>query len=437
MHLPAIFGNQLVNGGLVLMLTGAAMGLLRQVPGKILTWLEYRFTVSITIRDVDPLFEWTKLWLDTLPYAQKAHNVLCSLHREADQEFDTDSRAVFVPGYGDHFFRHNGKFIWLSRNNKEDTPGNGSKVSAKPNIESFTFTILGHRQSLVRELVDDILASTKQTQKDKTRAYISGQGWWRRLPTFVPRKLETVDLPTEDETRIVKAIQKFLTERQEYVRKGIPYHLNFLFEGLPGTGKTSLAAALSGFFGLHLHILNIAGPGMNDDRLVNLMLDTPRRSIILMEDVDCIVPERKKKPKSTKPPQPMNAQTSDTVEGEDKEKEESGVTLSGLMNCMDGLTAPDGAIFILTTNHPENLDPALVRPGRIDIRVKFGVVRKEQIDRMVARLRPGLFLNGAADKMIADGYTTAMVQAELLGLAPAKYVPAEIASESISSPEVS
>src|SRR5689334_10122881 len=182
MIFPTIFGNPLVNGGLVLMLTGAVMAMLRQIPNKIVSWLQFRFTVKVVIRDTDPLFEWTKLWLDSLPYAKKTHNVLCSLHREAEQEFDTDSRAVFVPGYGDHFFKHNGKFIWLSRNNKEENSGSGGKETpaGARQIESFTFTVLGHKQSMVRKLVEDILASAKTNQKDKTRAYISGGGWWRR-----------------------------------------------------------------------------------------------------------------------------------------------------------------------------------------------------------------------------------------------------------------
>src|SRR5258708_2557193 len=89
-----------------------------------------------------------------------------------------------------------------------------------------------------------------------------------------------------------------MAARSLYAKRGIPYHLNFLFSGLPGTGKTSLASGICGHFGLNLHILNIAGPGMNDDRLVDLMLSLPRKSLLLLEDVDAVVPERTRKPKA-------------------------------------------------------------------------------------------------------------------------------------------
>lgn len=222
------------------------------------------------------------------------------------------------------------------------------------------------------------------------------------MPQFKARELSTVDLPAADEQRVVAAIKEFLGARKIYAERGIPYHLNLLFAGLPGTGKTSIASALCGYFGLNLYLLNIAGPGMNDERLVDLVLSLPRRSMLLMEDVDAVVPDRTKKPK--------------TKDGDsDSPKSESeGVTLSGLLNCMDGITAPDGAIIVMTTNHPEFLDPALLRPGRVDIRVDFGAATREQIERMYYRLRPNTKLNGEVDVMLTQRYTTAQVQAEIL-----------------------
>lgn len=400
-----LLNNQFLGGGLVLMVTGAVMALLRNIPKTVYGWLNHRFTVSLTILDGDPLFEWTKLWLDSLPYSKRARSLSCSLYREADEDFSTESRAVFAPAYGSHFFRHGKLFIWLERGKPEAAPTN--TIHKTP--ETITLTVLTTKQSVVRDLVKEIMHSARVLEQQRVRGYISGCGWWRRLSTFAPRKLATVDVPQDDETRITSAIEEFLQSRSLYVERGIPYHLNFLFAGLPGTGKTSLASALCGHFGLNLHILNIAGPGMNDDRLVELMLSLPQKSMLLLEDVDAVVPEARQKPR------PVENQPSAPGElGKANADEAQGITLSGLLNCMDGLTAPDGAIIVMTTNHPKMLDDALLRPGRVDFRVNFGPATREQIERMCNRLHPNRKLNGEVDSMLIQKFTTAQVQAQLL-----------------------
>lgn len=110
--MSGLIDNQFVSGGLVLMLTGAVMATLRQLPAQCYGWLRRQFTVSVSITDRDPLFEWTRLWLDSLPYSRRARNVTCSLYWEADEEFSADSKLLFAPAHGNHFFRHGGRLIW-------------------------------------------------------------------------------------------------------------------------------------------------------------------------------------------------------------------------------------------------------------------------------------------------------------------------------------
>ena len=112
-------------------------------------------------------------------------------------------------------------------------------------------------------------------------------------------------------------------------------------------------------------MLTLASKDLTDDKLAAAMRDAPRRSVVMLEDVDAIFVERK-------------AQT-----------EKGGVTFSGLLNAIDGVASQEGRIFIMTTNHIEKLDPALIRPGRCDVQVKLNNASKKQMYELFLRFFPG------------------------------------------------
>lgn len=381
--------NPLVNGGLILMLSGAAMALLREVPVKIYDWIRHKTTVSVTITDADPLFEWTKIWLDSLPYAKVARNLRCSLSPSDEDLLSENSKVMFTPSYGEHFFKYKGKYIWLHRGKEEAKAGGERKTP-----ETINLTILGPRQQIIRELIDDIKNAAINAQAQKSRAFTSGKGWWMPLRYYSPRLLSTVDMTVEDKDTVISEIDKFLKSRKSYISKGIPYHLNFLFAGLPGTGKTSLATALSGHFGMNLYMLGLSSKEMDDNALIDLMAIIPPRSILLLEDIDAVAPERKSK----------------------KNSEDKGVTLSGLLNCLDGIVTPDGIVIIMTSNHPETMDKALLRPGRVDVRIDFKAATKAQMETMATRLQPGVDVSKEIQQMLKKKMTTAQVQLKLMSL---------------------
>jgi mitochondrial chaperone BCS1 len=122
---------------------------------------------------------------------------------------------------------------------------------------------------------------------------------------------------------------------------GIPYKRSYLFYGPPGTGKSSLAQAVAAEIMFSICFVNCSDR-INDFNFNKLLNTAPKQSIILVEDVDSIFSERK------------NADHNNQL------------TFSGFLNAIDGVRSQEGRIIIMTTNYKERLDPALLRPGRVD-----------------------------------------------------------------------
>ncbi|KAG0014969.1 hypothetical protein BGZ82_001583 [Podila clonocystis] len=156
-------------------------------------------------------------------------------------------------------------------------------------------------------------------------------------------------------------ITTFSNFAQWYSDHGIPYRRGYLLHGPPGTGKTSFIVALAGHLRMNVCIVNLGISGFNDKQLNQLLNSAPRNSILLMEDVDAALIKRKA--------------------GKDQEGE-NNVTLSGILNSLDGITAQEGSVVFMTTNHIRKLDPALIRPGRCDRKSLFDYADEHQIRRM-------------------------------------------------------
>lgn len=191
------------------------------------------------------------------------------------------------------------------------------------------------------------------------------------------RPLDTVDLDPSLKADLLRDIQAYLDPRtrQWYSERGIPYRRGYLFHGPPGTGKTSLSAAIAGYLALPLYLICLSDPGFGDAMLNECISMLPKTGcILLLEDIDSAGLDREVAEATTAEDgvnsTPANDQQNDIIPPSRKRKQ-GGVTLSGLLNALDGVTAPEGHVLIMTTNNPENLDPALRRPGRIDRDIQF------------------------------------------------------------------
>jgi hypothetical protein len=214
-----------------------------------------------------------------------------------------------------------------------------------------------------------------KTEKNKIKLFISSPDgdYFERLGSRNPRMMDSIYLPQIDKDGIINDLTNFLDPKTEkwYNDMGIPYKRIYLLEGIPGGGKSSLIAALATLFGYNLAIVSFT-PKTTDVSLLrafrslndnhdnnNKHNDDEKKLFFVLEDMDCIFNKNR---------------TS-------SEELHCSLTFSGVLNALDGITG-DKKIGFISTNHIEQLNKALIRPGRIDYILKFDYATKEQIIMM-------------------------------------------------------
>lgn len=200
------------------------------------------------------------------------------------------------------------------------------------------------------------LSEKKKVKQRETCLYTPHRHGWGNgdLPK---RVIDSVFLAPGVKESLVDDLQNFFDSEDHYSRIGAPWHRGYLLYGEPGNGKSSIASAVANKFSLNLYSLPLSSVE-NDSVLSALINDMQERSVLLIEDIDI-----------------FSNSTGRT-------QSDTGPTLAGLLNALDGVGTPHGLLTFVTTNHVENLDPALIRAGRTDYRVELKAPVDEQIKEL-------------------------------------------------------
>ncbi|XP_072978653.1 AAA-ATPase At4g25835-like [Typha angustifolia] len=242
----------------------------------------------------------------------------------------------------------------------------------------------------------------------------NGGASWSSIPFRHPATFDTLALDPAVKSLLLADLSTFAGGREFYRRIGRPWKRGYLLHGPPGSGKSSLIAAMANYLRYDVYDLELTRVTSNSD-LRSLLIQTTNRSLIVIEDIDCsldltgdrrskVTSKRRKKRKHY-----MHVQSSDD-DGSDSDnggREEGKVTLSGLLNFTDGLWSCCGEerVIVFTTNYADEVDPALLRPGRMDVHVRLGAcgmhVVRELVERYVGVEEHELL--GVVESYIRDG----------------------------------
>uniref|UniRef100_A0A7N2R5T8 AAA+ ATPase domain-containing protein n=1 Tax=Quercus lobata TaxID=97700 RepID=A0A7N2R5T8_QUELO len=167
-----------------------------------------------------------------------------------------------------------------------------------------------------------------------------------------PMTFKTLAMDSELKKELMEDLNNFLNGKEYYKRIGKAWKRGYLLYGPPGTGKSSLIAAMANYLNFDIYDLDLSEVRYNTE-LRLLLLSMPSRSILVIEDIDCSIKLENRENEN------------------DRNTGNNKMTLSGLLNFIDGLWSccGDERVIIFTTNYKEQLDPALLRPGRMDVHI--------------------------------------------------------------------
>lgn len=225
-----------------------------------------------------------------------------------------------------------------------------------------------------------------------------------------------------DKNKIIKKLNEFKNKISKYNK------LTFLLYGPPGTGKTSFIKSIANY--MNRSIINVKLSLIkNDNDLIDVFYNENikvadqtfvlpiNKKIFVLEDIDAetnIVEDRSNKVNVVDDQSEnklVNNIVSKLLLTDIDNHNNKGITLSGLLNCLDGVLELNEGIVIITTNHPEKLDPALVREGRITMKINLNYMTSNCICDMIKHYYPDCELSNEIIKKIPNNkYTPAKIE---------------------------
>lgn len=365
--------GSLLNAGLLLSALTFVGYQLKSIPTTIWSFIKRKVTYTLTIEETDELYIYLERWL-TNNYKDNYRNVEASLspfkingggvhysdHVDepiitASENGDTGEKTkvddkLYIWQYSDTFIlKYNKRRLLLTKGREKLE---GAKDLRNAFFNRFTISGLWAKDSIL-SLLEEVVEYNQQFKSERLPRIYSNSSWgeWSYSGEITTKNLNNVFFENKD--FLIDDIDIFLKNSAWYYKRGITYKRGYIFYGLPGNGKTATVQAIARNYKKDVYYISLTNLEQ-DAHLAKLFTNLRGGGIIVFEDVDTYFDGR-------------------------KNNNPNGVSFSMLLNCLDGVFSQNGTILIMTTNHIEKLDPALIRPGRIDVKLEITNPSKSEI----------------------------------------------------------
>ncbi|XP_057984231.1 AAA-ATPase ASD, mitochondrial-like [Malania oleifera] len=304
----------------------------------------------------------------------------------ADVAKDSSSVTFAIADYEEVTDDFHGARLWWTSSKK---PPPAQTISFYSNSNEKRYYKLAfhrrHRDLVVGKYLKHVLEEGKaiavKNRQRKLYTNSDGDGGYKRNPwshvVFEhPATFDTLAMEPKKKEEIIKDLINYSKAKDYYAKIGKAWKRGYLLYGPPGTGKSTMIAAMANLLGYNIYDLELTAVSDNTE-LKKLLIETSSKSIIVIEDIDCsldLTGQRKKKKKKKEEKDEGGKDPMSKLLGKETESEkDSKVTLSGLLNFIDGLWSGCGGerIIVFTTNDLKKLDPALIRRGRMDKHIEL------------------------------------------------------------------
>ncbi|KAK5628999.1 hypothetical protein RRF57_004714 [Xylaria bambusicola] len=343
-------------------------------------WIRQFFVASVTVPGRDPLNRNVMSWI-MANVVQNRRGIRSFTARTHVHAGDFADRAAlmkkkrrevqYLPHFDTTLFWHGSCLYFVSRSLDSFRASMGDPSYDGIGGEELTIGCLGWSTEPIKKLIQTCQDYAERQTEFFVIIYARdryGMSWQPKARKPI-RRVDTVHFDDRLKETLLADIRNYLdpSTKRLYQGRSMPYRRGYLFYGPPGTGKSSLSTALAGEFGLDLYEVKIPCVASDQD-LEQMFLEIPPQCIVLLEDVDAIWTDR------------------DSERDESQGVTRSSCTLSGLLNVLDGVGSGEGRIVIMTTNKPDRLDSALVRPGRVDMKLMLGNISRKSAEQMFVRM---------------------------------------------------
>lgn len=342
-------------GGLALGLIGTGLGLLHRLWRWLSAYTYRRCFGVVTLDNRSAAYRQLYAWIE-------ATGVLSHVRQLRLTDLKGTEGEMFGPAPGTHWFWYRGRPCRFDRDLNERARV-GEARGTKP-METVSLTLPFGRVQTIRAWIADGATVLQSRQRRGPELHVARGDWWQAMGALQGRGLDSVLTDDDRLTTVAADLRRFLSSQDWYLQRGVPWRRGYLLYGPPGTGKSSALLALATDLQLDLALIDLCRPGLTDDDLRDLMFCAPANAIIAMEDIDAV------------------------FRGREAADQKGGISFSGLLNAIDGVAAQEGRAVVMTTNHREKLDPALIRPGRADVQVEIGLIGAATAARLFLRFFP-------------------------------------------------